>query len=325
MFAFAFAAALVTVSLGGPAQKTTVAIGSGSIDTEFDQELGTRIQASILQGLRRGSVELLDPAEGCERADAACHREAAVQSGAQFLVETQIRWTDPDVTIVIEIVDRRGESVASRKGTCELCGQAELLEWAEGEAASLVPRIARLGPLPARLVIDGSPAGASVTINGRTVGRLPYEGEWPAGEYEVEVAAKGHLEQRKPLTLDSGTDESLRIDLAPAPVESEGGQKRRPIIGWSLLGVGIAGAAAGATLWAIDGREHASTCSDANRDPFGACPNVYTTRAAGIGTLAAGVAVGIGGALVLGLSRKAGKTRVEARVGPRSFTLTGRF
>ena len=136
------------------------------------------------------------------------------------------------------------------------------------------------------------------------------------------------------------------VDVEDEPVDPEGPpvagpdpmpedvpedkKQLRPLWGWLALGGGVALAGGGATLIALDGREHKPSCSDDQIDINGLCPNVWTTQGAGIGLLAGGVALIGTGAALLVLSykrRKNGRETMSLRLVPaaRSLTLIGRF
>lgn len=325
VFASVLALSAILIASLGPPQNPSVAIGPANIDPQLQSSVAKRIQDAVRLGLQRGSLDVVAVDDACEASDASCMRASSTEQGVDIRVEMDLRWTDPDLSIELRVVDRDGAVLASRTSVCELCGTSEMEEWAQGEAAALAPRIQRLGPQPGRIRVDGSPAGATVTIDGQTVGALPYEGECTPGVHEVRISSKGHVTRELEVTVDSGTDESLRVELALAPQAASMSPRARRGLGWSLLGAGLASSAAGATLWALDGSEHAGSCSADNRDIQGACPNVYTTRAAGIGTLAAGLALAISGSVLVGFSRPHRNQTIQAELGPRYLGLRGAF
>jgi hypothetical protein len=75
-------------------------------------------------------------------------------------------------------------------------------------------------PSYTRLVVEGSPEGASVLINGRFVGKLPkVEIKQPSGEATVEVNHPKHQTNTKRLTLLPKRQMILNIALLPLVVE----------------------------------------------------------------------------------------------------------
>jgi hypothetical protein len=105
---------------------------------------------------------------------------------------------------------------------------------------------------------------------------------------------------------------------APAvvkPSEKVGPGPGAKVAGWSLLGAGVALAAAGGIVWGLDGNGTDCVASS--------CRNTYRTRTEGIALIAAGV-VGIGAGLWLELA-PLGKRDVAIRVGPSGALIAGRF
>jgi hypothetical protein len=95
------------------------------------------------------------------------------------------------------------------------------------------------------------------------------------------------------------------------------GPKRSPalrIAGFTTLGAGAAAGVTGAILWGLDGRPHRGSCADP--DPQGECPNMYSSRTAGIALTAAGIsALSVGAALLVvdRVRRGRGHARSSAR------------
>ncbi len=147
------------------------------------------------------------------------------------------------------------------------------------------------------------------------------------GSYRVWIEARdGSETPLQTVVRLEQPDQIAALEFGTAPVTSDPGtndahKRDRMMPRWAEIATVVAGVAAvgvGATLWAIDGR-----CPDGKdpNDPM-ACPQVYTTRTAGIITLAVGGAVALTGSVLL--------TVDEVRVGQQrgqqvALTWTMRF
>lgn len=88
-------------------------------------------------------------------------------------------------------------------------------------------------PRGGRLQIESNVTGARVLIDGEEVGRTPYEGFWPEGEYEVEVSAEGYRHATQTVTISQG-------DHRIATVSLERPRRIHRAYFWSALAVNIA-------------------------------------------------------------------------------------
>ena len=112
------------------------------------------------------------------------------------------------------------------------------------------------------LKVNGSPAGAQVTLNGKSVGKLPLDHALriPVGSATLEVAAPGYLPTSRTVVIASRSLARELVKLVPltrseeaSPVADEGPRpetRRYRLAGWTLfgtgaalMGVGIAGSA----------------------------------------------------------------------------------
>lgn len=124
----------------------------------------------------------------------------------------------------------------------------EVVSGAHVEVA-LAPR-----PAPkaiARLQVRSQPRGAEIAIDGRAVGREPWNGALDPGGHLLGATLAGHHPVRAEIVLTAGQSRDFTVELSPLPAA-------RPIPRWykrwyvwtALALVVAAGAAAGATAWA---------------------------------------------------------------------------
>jgi PEGA domain len=295
----------------------------------------TRVDEAILEGLRRGEIEIERLDGDCQTSP--CWAERARQRGHSRVLLPRLERIGPDHRVQLEIVDvATGEVVASTEAVCEICGEDEILVMASDVAAGLLPRLSRLDAEPARLTIRGEPAGATIAIDGRVVGTVPWEGEVEAGEHELRLSHEGYMALDRSFTTSPGVQEQLKIELQlrakPETPDPKNAPTRRPALvaaGASLVAVGVAGVGTGAGLFVLDGRPYRQGCGPELVDVNGRCPQMYEASAA------AGVMVAVGGAalvagvavLVHTLRRRNGAsaTSIGVRPSARGLTLGIRF
>jgi hypothetical protein len=77
------------------------------------------------------------------------------------------------------------------------------------------------GVVPATLVVESSPAGATVLVDGHVAGTTPFRGEVPPGDHQLEVRS-GDARRTLPIALQAGTLSSYTVELAAvAPPKEE--------------------------------------------------------------------------------------------------------
>lgn len=128
----------------------------------------------------------------------------------------------------------------------------------EGEDQERLELIERVLPelraqLPGVLVISSSPSGATVTYrHGEeelALGVTPGEFEVPAGEGMLRLSLEGHESKRQNVGIEAGEREEVSLELARTrtsePLDEQSGANVFGITGWTALGLGAAGLAAG--------------------------------------------------------------------------------
>ena len=100
--------------------------------------------------------------------------------------------------------------------------------------------------------VQGGPDGATVTLDGHPIGTLPMNdpATVEAGAYLMEVQKPGYYRLRRNVTVAGGvlTREPVQLNAVPAraggganmPGAEEASFWTSPVLGWSLLGVGVA-------------------------------------------------------------------------------------
>jgi hypothetical protein len=215
--------------------------------------------------------------------------------------------------------------------------------WISKNRGILDDALGRVRATIGEVAVSGTPEGAEVLLNGRLVGRLPLAapirvGQGPA---TVDLRAPGYASASSSVDVAGGKTQKLVFHLEPAPTASsklpaaelaaknsdaahvgEGepspardSRGARTIAGWSLVGVGAAGAALGA-VWLL------SADGGCTAMPGFECTHGPANRTPGWVLLASGAATGIVGGVIL-LTRPA--AQLEVALTPTSFILRGRL
>ncbi|MBW1811817.1 MAG: PEGA domain-containing protein [Deltaproteobacteria bacterium] len=91
------------------------------------------------------------------------------------------------------------------------------------------------------LVVNASPSGAWVDIDGKTAGQAPVAKELSPGPHEVVVKLAGHLIDRRNVTLVADEQKSLNLQLESIPTRPK--MLWGHVAFWSGLGVALVGGA----------------------------------------------------------------------------------
>jgi PEGA domain len=187
-----------------------------------------------------------------------------------------------------------------------------------------------LGRWPARglvaVHVDGSPAGASVLVDGQPRGVLPVELHLQPGSHTLSVTMAGYLSEQRALQLDSAHEPP---ELSFALARDPGAALRRRRWALGLMGGGAAGVALGALYagyglhaLARDGEcvEGAPPCE---RHAFGSAGRAQLGVGAALGVL--GAAALSAGAVLFVRERRAARLHVVAAPGQAILTLRGSF
>lgn len=292
------------------------------------------VRSAVLEGLGRGQVAIERLEGNCQ--DRACWIAIARKRGANPLLFTTVEHRGPDQHITLELVDPdRNEVLTALEGFCEICGSNELLVTTADLSATLSVRLSRRDVAPALVVLRGSPAGATVEIDGEVVGTLPWEGELTVGEHTLRISQEGYVPLHRVLVANAGFREHLELALQPdvprtrsRPPSHDPPTTVRLAVGGALTGSGALTLAGGIALFAYDGRPHRATCRSMGIDANGRCALQHeTTNAAVATTVVGGAAVVAGAALIVHtlVTNRRDSIKDQARIRPSLGGVTVRF
>lgn len=294
------------------------------LPVEAGAALTGELREVLTARLAAGIVDATAETEATRCDNAGCWQQAARARGASHLVHTQITAVDRDYAVEAVLVDgASGRELGRAAAECEICGQDELAATIDDLAAQLSRKLTAGGVHLPVLIVDSTPPGALVTIDGEPMGTTPVELTVAAGEHDVAIRRAGFVPQLRRVALVDGVREELAIDLVAAPREAV--TRRRLLVpGATLTAVGIASLGAGIGLAILDEAPMRSRCSGANRDIEGNCKYRYDTLAGGATMIGLGVAtIAVGVALLVIDHRRAGRARTSWS--PRATGLALRF
>ncbi len=269
------------------------AVAAERIFVEFDGRLPSawreRLRTEVARGFRHPDGPLAD---------------------AEVSVHAAVSADERNYQVSMEVVDDRdGTVVAKSDESCQLCGLSEVGALVHTQATALRKVIEQQMLRPAILEFRSRPSGATVQLDGQTLGCTPLEHEVRAGSHRVSVSHEGHRSEVRTVDSVAGVRDTAFFDLDPLPVTAAP-QNDRPdsarAVGWALAATGVASATVGAVFLALDAEPYRRRCSGADVDAFGNCRQRYNTLPHGVTLTVAGTGLLIGGAVVLVRARLKG-------------------
>lgn len=271
------------------AQERAAVVSMGGTEG-LDPALFSRAVTLFEERLHDGGVEVDTGGEprlrdGCH---AACRDE-----------ERRGRELDLLVVLTLE-ADASGTPTVAIVSVIDALGEYTVREDVEGRDAALVAELAVVQALAQRergrrpwVSVAGTPEAAYVSVDGRDVGLVPWEGEVAAGEREVSVHLPGYETFSETVTAAPGAPVEIDVALRPAGSTGPGGDDTRRV---ALLGIGIPLVAAGVVLTSMGGAfaTRSGECVDAS------CTAGYVFGEVEGATLGVGISsLVIGGTLIL--------------------------
>jgi hypothetical protein len=248
------------------------------------------VHAAVQRGLERGEYKMVpaDPKTKCTTH--ACAGEAAAAAKVDFAVRVTIDAADRVYHLSIAVIAADGSRlVAYSKDECDLCGLEEVVQMIDEQSASIRARLDALVTEPPVIAFESAPPGATIELDGQTIGPAPLEHTPVPGAHRARAILDGYATQERRFTAVVGVREVVRFEL-----QALGRKDRRPLmraLGWSALGIGLGATGVGAALIVIDHDPVTTRCNGSNVDPDGDCRYIYLTKNAGIGLVATGAAL----------------------------------
>ncbi|MGE5183475.1 MAG: PEGA domain-containing protein [Acidobacteriota bacterium] len=252
-------------------------------DTSMQPALYSALDAWLLQHGRTVVADPLDRdgvltvANCVQLQDLACARRVVEKrSRTDGVVYAQVAKTkEAVVTVDVYWIIKGHEAIAERRA-CEDCTPDAI----KGTVDSIMNVLAPNAGSGARLVIRTKPTGQTVVIDHEVVGTTPLERDVTPGTHEIVLMHDTRKVGQKTVEIGAGESAELTIPVDLTPEKPPARASRIP--GALVLGLGVAGIAAGTILYAT------SQTDDGTR---------YMYR----DTHPAGIGVGIGGVAAVGI------------------------
>lgn len=332
------AALLVPASAGLALAQESVVAGLKFETNEVDARLKDDLSRAITQAMKDsahkrfidfGSAQTkMNPVtRNCFTPDCLTRAGTALDATHGLSVEMSgeaeiYQWT-------IQLWDlRQGQSVASSRESCELCGAAEVerkfvtslktvlgaLGAQAGATSGAAPPADAASEKYPVLHVAVLPEDAEIYINDQRIGEGAVTVRLAPGAHDVRVHMEGYRDviERVLVNEETGGPIVLRVHLtATNPLRVPGAGREGPIdrlgstrtiLGWTGVGVGVLAIGTGIYLTAIDG----DPACDAGV-PMLACPDVYATAGAGLTMGVLGAALLTGGVTLLSWDLLAGE------------------
>jgi hypothetical protein len=299
-----------------------------TVQGELADQAREGLQAELEAGLGRASVELIgseataQASGGASCEDPACVTRVAAAASATHVVGLSIAIDGRSYEVTMTLYDGSdGSTIAVSRDACEVCGLSEVQELIAGQAAVLVNKLDSIDA-PTTIAVETDPAGATVRIDGRVVGKSPYEDAALPGEHVIQVERDGYVLRERIVNTVAQTQEVVTFELKPIPTEGPNDKtlRRQRIAGWTVLGAGIGVFAGGVALFSLNERDVGSRCSGDAIGPTGLCRWKFKTLPYALPlTIIGTAAIAAGVALVVKAGRKhksAGRQGERARVSP---------
>ncbi len=136
-----------------------------------------------------------------------------------------------------------------------LRGYTEFNETVDVTAGDAKDLDADLIPFAGIVTIQANVSGATVAIDGKVTGTIPFDKDVPAGKHELVVAAPGYQPHKQTVDVIAGKPLGLTVTLLEAPtIEGSDGGIVKKWWFWTLIGLGVAGIATGTALGVIYSR-----------------------------------------------------------------------
>ena len=176
------------------------------------------VVATLLLTARASRANAEDGAEELIRRSVEARRAGDDEGALRLLRQAYADGQTPHASGQLGLCEQAMGLWAEAEGHVVAALKASSDPWVRKNRAVLTEDLEVISSHLARVEVQGEPAGARVTVNGKDVGAIPLAGpvRVAAGDVEVAVAAPGFATARKAVHVDAGQYE--HVTLSPSPV-----------------------------------------------------------------------------------------------------------
>ncbi len=255
-------------------------------DTSMQPALYSALDAWLLHHGRTVVPDPLDKdgvvtvANCVQLQDLACARRVVEKrSRTDGVVYAQVATTKESVvTVDVYWIVKGHEAVAERRA-CEECTPDAI----KGTVDSIMNVLAPNAGSGARLVIRTKPSGQTVVIDHDVVGVTPLERDVAPGAHDIEIMHGTRKVGAKKVEVGAGDSAEMTIPIDLTPEKPPARASRIP--GALVLGLGVAGVAAGAILYATSQTDDGTRYMYRDTRPVGLGIGIGGVTAVGIGLI----------------------------------------
>jgi hypothetical protein len=222
--------ALACFAVARPARAEDVAVLAAAGSEDLDAPTRARALLALVAALRESGQRAVPPAEVARRltarGEAAC---AALECAPRLLAALEVAavveltlWSDARGAVreVVVALLRRGEAESAGTAPVGSAGLDAALRAALASARAGAGR-----PAGVRVRVTVEPDGAALTLDGRPLGRAPWEGVLPAGRHTIVAGHAGHDAARRVVELvEAPVTVALRLAPESGASAAQGAQ-----------------------------------------------------------------------------------------------------
>lgn len=246
-----------------------------------------------------------------------CALQQARRLDAEYVVTARYAKTGNQVALSMTLVDVVvGLAAASAEKSCPGCtveqGAATLADWVAPLLAAAAEK--KRGTLR----VTSTPPGAEISVDGRTVGKTPYEAAAFVGVHRLQLRIEGYEDESAQAEIKDGEKAELNLSLrerpvvepppeplkppppppAPPPPPPAPPPPRPPIARW-IIGAGAVVGGAALIGFGIPALTLNGQCADDPVRPDAACVDLFRTTPLGASLTAVGAASLVTGVVLL--------------------------
>jgi hypothetical protein len=188
--------------------------------------------------------------------DQGCARGVveAQAKGDAVLFASAIKSRTNDATVVQVYWFPKGKEPIGMRRACEECS-VDLMRSTVEEMLGMVVDASKLER--GRLALHSKPEGMTVLLDNENIGITPLEREVPAGEHRIVLMHRGQAVGERTLKVHSEVTAEITIPVT-LPAEPAQSNRRSPLVGGLVMGLGAAALATGIVLYATSEEDDGS-------------------------------------------------------------------